>query len=123
MRFLRFKWLGMSAILVAATIAGCGSEPADEGGHAGDEPGENMKTEGHGASGLAENLKGLNPGDLALVKAQKTCPVSDEDLGSMGVPVKVSAKGKTVFLCCEGCRKKFEREPEKYLAKLETGSK
>jgi len=27
-------------------------------------------------------------------------------------------KGKKVYFCCAGCKGKFEKEPEKYIAKL-----
>lgn len=54
--------------------------------------------------------------DLAL--AQATCLISGENLGSMGVPIKVSAEGKSAFLCCKGCVKDFEKDPKAALAKL-----
>lgn len=59
----------------------------------------------------------LSDEDKALVAAQVFCPVGDE-LGSMGTPIKVMHEDKAVFLCCEGCRDSFLKEPEKYLAKL-----
>ena len=36
----------------------------------------------------------------------------------MGKPFKTSVKGKTVFLCCEGCEQDLKDNPDKYLAKL-----
>jgi YHS domain-containing protein len=54
--------------------------------------------------------------DSAL--AQATCPVSGENLGSMGVPIKVSAEGKTAYLCCKGCNKDFDKDPKAVFAKL-----
>ena len=44
----------------------------------------------------------------------KTCPVSGEELGSMGDPVIVEHEGTTVKLCCKSCIKKFNADPEKY---------
>ena len=41
-----------------------------------------------------------------------------EALGSMGVPTKVEVNGKTVWLCCPGCKDKLDTDPEQYLAKL-----
>ena len=49
---------------------------------------------------------------------QKTCPVSGEPLGSMGVPIKVRAKGTDVFVCCDGCKDAVLAETDKFLAKL-----
>jgi len=54
----------------------------------------------------------------------KTCIVEDENkLDSMGEPYVHVWKGTTVKFCCEGCLEDFEKEPEKYLAKLETANK
>lgn len=60
----------------------------------------------------------LSEGDLALVKQQRICPVTDAPLGSMGTPVFAMIKGRKVFMCCRGCESGLLAEPEKYLAKL-----
>lgn len=49
---------------------------------------------------------------------QTTCPVSGEKLGEMGKPTHVDYKGRRVMFCCGSCEKAFNKEPEKYLAKL-----
>ena len=54
--------------------------------------------------------------DTALVKRQAKCPVMDEPLGSMGLPIKVMVGDRPIFLCCKGCIKKIQAEPAKYLA-------
>ncbi|TWT43508.1 Archaeal TRASH domain protein [Botrimarina hoheduenensis] len=56
--------------------------------------------------------------DAAAIAAQKLCPVMDEPLGSMGTPLKVTGLPRDVYLCCKGCLKFLEKEPQKYLAKL-----
>ncbi|GAC1337651.1 MAG: hypothetical protein NVSMB14_04790 [Isosphaeraceae bacterium] len=53
--------------------------------------------------------------DAPAIAAQKTCPVSHEPLGSMGAPLKVSRDGKALFLCCKGCLKQVQANPDKYL--------
>ncbi len=53
-----------------------------------------------------------------LATAQKVCPVTGKPLGSMGTPRKVVVKGRTVLICCEGCREALESAPEKYLPKV-----
>lgn len=58
----------------------------------------------------------LTKEDATLVAMQAKCPVMDEPLGSMGQPIKLLVGGKPLFLCCKGCIKKVEAEPEKYLA-------
>jgi len=47
-----------------------------------------------------------------------TCIVTDSKLGSMGDPVSKVYNGQEVKFCCAPCIKKFERNPEKFLAKL-----
>lgn len=42
-------------------------------------------------------------GDELLIAAQKICPVSGEELGSMGAPLKAKSGDQTIFLCCKGC--------------------
>jgi hypothetical protein len=44
--------------------------------------------------------------DRLLIAAQKICPVTGEELGSMGTPVKVMVGEEAAFLCCAGCTKK-----------------
>ncbi len=49
----------------------------------------------------------------------KVCIVSGEELGGMGEPYVHNHEGVTVKFCCKPCLKKFNKEPEVYLAKLE----
>ncbi|HYO26258.1 MAG TPA: hypothetical protein VEQ85_15060 [Lacipirellulaceae bacterium] len=75
-----------------------------------------------GAAAAADEdaaLAKLSPEDRAAVAAQKICPVTGEDLASMGGPIKVSVEGRDVFVCCEGCVEKLEANPAEYLAKLD----
>lgn len=53
----------------------------------------------------------------------KTCLVTDEELTSMGKPFVKVWNGTTIKLCCEGCMEDFEKEPKKFLAKLENANK
>lgn len=46
------------------------------------------------------------------------CIVSDEKLGSMGDAVVFVHDGQEVKICCDSCRKDFDKEPAKFLAKL-----
>ena len=49
----------------------------------------------------------------------KTCIVSDEKFGGkMGEPVSFVYQGQEIKLCCKDCRKDFDKEPAKFLAKL-----
>lgn len=48
----------------------------------------------------------------------KTCPVSGEKLGEMGKPFAFTYKDQEVKLCCKGCKKDFDKDPKKYIAKI-----
>jgi YHS domain-containing protein len=43
------------------------------------------------------------------------CPVSGEDIDTSKTIVY---KGKTIAFCCEDCEKAFNKDPEKYVAKM-----
>jgi YHS domain-containing protein len=60
----------------------------------------------------------------ALIAAQlptyplETCVVSGEKLGSMGDPIDYLYGTKLVRFCCKGCVGRFQKDPQKALAKL-----
>jgi len=58
---------------------------------------------------ITEALARLSAADRTLAERQKVCPVTDMPLGSMGTPIKVSVNGRSVFICCEGCRDRLLR--------------
>lgn len=49
---------------------------------------------------------------------RNTCIVSDNKLGSMGTPITKVYGDQEVKFCCKPCIAKFEKDPQKYLAKL-----
>ncbi len=57
-------------------------------------------------------IKQLPAADQELALKQAVCPVSDEHLGEMGKPVKMTAEGRTFFLCCEGCEEEVKERPQ-----------
>jgi hypothetical protein len=65
-----------------------------------------------------KNIAKLPEGDRKLALAQRICPVTGAALGSMGVPVKITLRGQTVFVCCQGCVGKAKRSPDEILKKL-----
>jgi Cu(I)/Ag(I) efflux system membrane fusion protein len=67
---------------------------------------------------MKAELAKLSPEDAASAERQHVCPVSGEMLGSMGPPLKVDVNGKTVWICCDGCRQELLANPDNYLAKL-----
>ncbi|MGO8835786.1 MAG: hypothetical protein ACLQAH_12300 [Limisphaerales bacterium] len=49
-----------------------------------------------------------------------TCPVSGEKLGGdMGKPYVFVYQGQEVKLCCSGCKKDFDKDPAKYIKKIQ----
>ncbi|MFO7904000.1 MAG: hypothetical protein R6U98_15160 [Pirellulaceae bacterium] len=102
-----------------------GQDEADAGDHEGhDHAGHDHGETGHEESANAgggqyeDALAELSPADRELAEKQKVCPVSDQPLGSMGTPIKVTVKGQDVLLCCSGCESQIKEDPDKYLAKL-----
>jgi YHS domain-containing protein len=104
------------ALRSAALAAGCSigqSQPFSQARRAAG----NEKTEATGDQ-VAEAMANPDPADRDAAKLQAVCPVSDEKLGSMGAPFKVAVMGKEFFLCCEGCNDDFQKDPQKFVAKL-----
>ncbi|MEX0712530.1 MAG: hypothetical protein WD278_09285 [Pirellulales bacterium] len=111
------------AVAVSIGMAGCGSDDTKTPPAGGN--GEPAATEGDETTSAEQQaeidaaLASLSDEDRALAIAQVNCPVGGGKLGSMDTPVKVNIKGRDVFLCCEGCRGNLEKDPDKYLAKLD----
>ena len=61
----------------------------------------------------------LESAESILVETQRYCPVTQAELGSMGVPVFVDIGNRKIALCCIGCRVRLLAEPTKYLAWLD----
>jgi hypothetical protein len=83
---------------------------------------ENSKS-GAGATKLTADelaaIKELPASEQDVATRQAVCPVSSHHLGSMGMPVKVSALGRTFYLCCDDCNEKVKADPKAYVAKLD----
>lgn len=56
------------------------------------------------------------PGE-ANVGDTTTCPVSGEEFVVEATSPKVEHEGKTYYMCCPSCLKKFEADPTKYINK------
>jgi YHS domain-containing protein len=126
----RLPWCSILVVLTIG-IAGCQHQDAKERNQstplaspANEQPADNVASKEASADeaspGVSKGLAELSVEDRELAKKQRTCPVSGEVLGAMGKPYKTSVKGKTVFLCCEGCEKELKDNPDKYLEKLKT---
>ena len=62
-------------------------------------------------------------GDTNSVKLKpytlKTCVVSGDKLGEMGDPYVYAYKGREIKFCCKNCLKDFNKDPAKYLKKID----
>lgn len=72
----------------------------------------------NGITREAETNKKKTPKKKApAIKAvnNANCPVMNAPIGSMGAGTSVTYKGYKVSLCCAGCAKKFNENPDTYL--------
>jgi hypothetical protein len=65
------------------------------------------------------NLAKLGLADRRQAEQQRTCPITDLPLGSMGVPYKLDLAGKSLFLCCEQCKGEVNQDPQSALLKVQ----
>ena len=52
-------------------------------------------------------------------KSSEICIVSGDKLGEMGKPYVFKHEGREIKLCCKDCKKDFDKDPAKYLKKLD----
>ncbi|MGA3267610.1 MAG: hypothetical protein ABSE16_12385 [Verrucomicrobiota bacterium] len=73
-------------------------------------------------AGLADNT---NSATATPPKPDRltTCPVSGDKLGEMGKPYVFVYQGQEIKLCCPGCKKDFDKDPAKYVAKIRAADK
>jgi YHS domain-containing protein len=121
--------LCLLSVVFAISLVGCSRQAAKEQSQSAS-PASTLKEQstvysapkeasaGEAASDVSSGLAELSVEDRELAKKQRICPVSGDLLGAMGKPYKTSVKGKTVFLCCQGCEHELKENPNKYLAKL-----
>jgi YHS domain-containing protein len=79
-------------------------------------------------TGFADQAKSDKDAPAKAVKAKayplKTCVVSGDKLGGdMGEPYVFTYKGREIKMCCKDCRKEFDKNPAKYIKKLEAAEK
>ena len=51
------------------------------------------------------------------------CVISEEALGSMGKPIVLVYEGQEIKFCCKDCKKTFEKNPAKAMAKFDAAVK
>jgi len=105
----RYQFTAATALLATLVLTGCNSSKT--------KPQPDAATGPSTPDPVAAERTKLDPADRTLVEAQDWCVVNTEErLGSMGLPMKLDIKGQPVFICCKGCKRKAEADPEKTLA-------
>lgn len=127
------NFVKLTAGLVAFTcvlliVAGCNKRAGSHGEHSGHAlvSGDQGRKAADGGAAkdpeadIREARAQLSAEDRRLVEEQEWCVVMKESrLGEMGPPLKLNVKGHPVFVCCKGCKRKAEADPDKTLAKVE----
>jgi hypothetical protein len=64
-------------------------------------------------------LAKLSPADRKTADLQKECPINEGSLlGSMGMPIKLTLEGESVFVCCKACQEEALADPRGTLEKV-----
>jgi YHS domain-containing protein len=110
----------------AASASGAGAPARDDSGKVDAPSLEGPRTDTTQTDGSPVKLtaaetakiKTLPAAEQELALKQAVCPVSGEHLGTMGTPVKVTAEGRTFYLCCKNCEDEVKSNPKAVIAKL-----
>jgi hypothetical protein len=88
-----------------------------------------LHDEGERAAFLADGPRHLEGLNKAVIEKRgpdyplKTCIVSGEALDRMGKPRDVVVGGRLVRLCCADCKKDLEKDPAKFIARVDEARK
>lgn len=76
-------------------------------------------------TGLVAGVLSARAADKPKPYPLKTCVVSGEEINDKGEmkPHAFTHRGQEVKLCCKSCLKDFNKEPAKYLKKMEEEAK
>jgi YHS domain-containing protein len=106
------RFAALAAVILVAGAAAAAGEAARDGDAV--KVGEPMEA---GEAMEAEEVAAVDTYPL------ETCIVSGAKLGSMGEAVIYEYEGREIRFCCAGCIKAFEKEPDKYIAKIDEARK
>ncbi len=70
------------------------------------------------AATIKAMLAKLSPEDRRLALEQGNCPETQQPLGAMGVPVKITLNTQPVFLCCPSCEDEAREHANETLSKV-----
>ena len=72
---------------------------------------------------LAADSKDAKKSEKPKPYTLKVCSVSDEKLGGMGDPYVFTYQDREIKLCCKDCKKDFDKDPKKFIKKIEKAEK
>jgi len=94
-------------VATAALISGCGEEePTAE---------QDAQTSAQQLTTTARKAAATAQEKAEEAVLQESCPVMG---GPINQAIFVEYEGKKVYFCCKGCETEFNKDPEKYVAKL-----
>ena len=109
------RWFPVMLIVAAFTLASLSTTVAFS--HDPAKPGHSHKPD---ETKIKAAMAKLPEADRSTAAAQRYCPLMDTvRLGTMGTPIKVMIDGKSVFLCCSGCKDDAVKSGKETLAKVE----
>jgi YHS domain-containing protein len=95
------------ALAVTAFFSGCSEEePTAE---------QSARTSAQQLATTAQEAAATAPEKAEDAILQESCPVMG---GPINKAIFVEYEGKKVYFCCKGCETEFNKDPEKYVAKL-----
>ncbi len=97
------------ALAVAGLFAGCERDGHDHEGHSHQEGPSHPEQVVDAVADIAYPLK--------------ICVISGEKLGDHGKPYDFKHDGRLVRMCCDSCVPEFEKDPAKYIAKIDAATK
>ncbi len=104
--------LGAATFVTGLLLAGCGKQTEQQSA---------SKNESQPAAQQAQSQTPPAQ-DAAKTYAIDWCVVSGEKLGGMGPAVDYTYKGRQIKFCCKSCIKTFEKNPDRFLAKLDSAT-
>jgi hypothetical protein len=119
-RFVGALLLVAAACALPGGLTGCAQKAKEKSSAQTTNTAETKKTETKDdAADIKAALAKLSPEDRKLAEQQKYCVMQTEELlGSMGTPIKLTIKDTPVFVCCKGCMKEAQADPDKTLKTL-----
>lgn len=121
MKITNWIYTGILGVLAIGLTVGCSNPESEDHSHGKDEEHQHGDHQ-HSHGGANVEMEGTKASEVSKSTVE-LCPVSGEEMGSMGKPVSYTHEGKELKFCCSGCIDTFNEDPAKYLAKLADTSK